>query len=711
MRGLIWICLPILFVADGFGQGLCPANIGFENGSFSGWQCYAGDISNTGSVSMQNTQPINGIHTLYQNTAPQVKDTFGGFPVNCPNGSGYSIKLGHGLARGKAQAVTYTFTIPPGQNDYSLIFNYAVVLQNPADHLAFEQPQFTSKVFDVSANKYLECGSFQFIAAPNLPGFKESPVEKYIYYKDWAPVTIRLSGMAGKTIRLEFTVTDCTKKVHFGYAYIDVDENCTTPVTGNTYCNGTDAVVLKAPYGFKEYKWFDEASSTLIGTGNTLRITPPPVGNTKYRLEIVPFPNQGCYDTIETKIIALSDFMLLKVKDTVQGCVSPGADIANASVTAGSTPGLRFQYFTDSTQAALVANPAAVTREGGYYIHATAGSGCTDIKPVYVQLKKPPLLVVSSPVCEAISADLTQASVTAGSEARLVFTYWQDTTAVTAIGNPAAITASGKYFIRATNTAGCNSLAAVAVTIGNLPGVVLADIHSCGELLFSNARPAAGSNPSAQITYWQDAALSVAVTPAQVFSASGTIYARAVAVSGCSLVKPLQVLIHENPAFLVNDPPPVTRPATVDLQYTISANIPFSYSYWHDDKATRPVESPHAVTLTGRYYIRGSDQYGCVSTKAVTVQIIDPPVAAPNAFSPNNDGVNDTWQVPILSAYSNCTVDIYTRDGRKVFSSTGYSIPWNGKQNGRTLPTGTYYYVIRLNPGKTPVSGSVTIVQ
>jgi gliding motility-associated-like protein len=706
------LSLLILLFAGGYCMGQsCPVNIGFESGNFNGWTCLNGTIDKSGIISLAPGQPIDGKHTIYKNASPQLKDTFGGFAVNCPNGSGYSIKLGNKEANAEAQAVTYTFTIPAGQNDYSIIFNYAVVLQNP-EHKDHEQPKFTSKVFDVTDNKYLECGSFQFIADDKLPGFKESNVEPNIFYKDWAPVTIKVSGYAGKSIRLEFTANDCTQGIHFGYAYLDVDENCTTPITGNTYCNGTGAVVLKAPYGFKEYKWFDQ-SSNLLGIGNTLRLDPPPAGNTIFKLEIVPFPGQGCQDTLQTTIIASSDYMKLQLKDSVSGCPSTGVDITASAITAGSTPGLNLQYFTDSTQREILSNPMAISKAGSYYIKGTAPSGCSEIKPIQVLIKKPPGLVINQPisVCAPSTADITIATVTAGSETGSTYSYWKDTSATVPLSNPQSIASSGKYFIKAVNTTGCSTVLPVSVNIGEAPAIVISDIHGCGELVFSKANAVAGSDPSVQFSYWQDAAATIAVPSSQVYTANSVLYAKALAKSGCAIVRPVNVFVHAYPVFTVTDPPPTTRPATVDLSTTVPVNAAWTYSYWLDEQASKLFTQPFQVALSGTYYIKATDPYGCGTLHPVNVQIIDPPVIPPNAFSPNEDGVNDNWSVPILSAYANCVVEVYTRNGRIVYRSVGYAHPWDGRYNGKVLPADTYYYLIRLSSGKPPISGSVTILK
>ncbi len=710
----VLFCFCFLLHNNGriFAQGSCPVNIGFEKGDFTGWVCYDGKIDTRGVISTVPTAPIKGKHTLYKNVAPQERDTFGGFPVNCPNGSGYSVKLGNHGAGSEAQALTYTFTIPAGQNDYSIIYNYAVVLQNPPGHAPYEQPQFMSRVFDVTANKYLDCGAFQFIAAPNLPGFRESAVEPNIYYKDWAPVTIKLSGYAGKTIRLEFTVNDCSKAVHFGYAYLDVDENCTTPITGNTYCKGTGAVILKAPYGFKEYYWFDE-NGNAVGTGNTLSLNPPPPGNTQYTLQIVPFPGQGCQDTLHTTIIASSDFMKLQTVDSVRACPNPGADLTHPSITAGSTAGLKLEYFTNIQETEFIDNAAAVSASGLYYIKATSSSGCTETRPVMVRIDPPPLVSITqpAPICTPGTVDLTQASLVSGSDANLQYSYWQDTLASVVLQNPSSVSIAGNYFIKGTNTTGCSTIKKIVADISNPPQLTTHNISGCGSLAFNAATVAASTDPTVAISYWQDITATLPASLQQVFTSNSVVYIKAKAAGGCSIIKPVNITINPNPSFTVANPPVTTRPASVDLSTTASANNGLLYSYWQDEAATKPLSNPASIIQSGTYYIKGTDAKGCSAVNPVTVTITDPPVTPPNAFSPNSDGINDTWLIPLLSYYPDCIVEIFTRHGVSVFKSAGYTKPWDGKLKDTDLPVGTYYYMIRLAPGKAPVSGSVTLIR
>lgn len=93
--------------------------------------------------------------------------------------------------------------------------------------------------------------------------------------------------------------------------------------------------------------------------------------------------------------------------------------------------------------------------------------------------------------------------------------------------------------------------------------------------------------------------------------------------------------------------------------------------------------------------------------------VVTKPVEAkiPNTFTPNGDGVNDTWDIDVLSGYPDCLVNIYDRYGSLVFTSKGYSKPWNGTLNGKPVPTGTYYYVIDLGDINQKLSGSITVIR
>lgn len=96
-----------------------------------------------------------------------------------------------------------------------------------------------------------------------------------------------------------------------------------------------------------------------------------------------------------------------------------------------------------------------------------------------------------------------------------------------------------------------------------------------------------------------------------------------------------------------------------------------------------------ATVRTGPY------MRGCETTTSIIVNNYEA-VNIPNAFSPNDDGLNDTWVIRGLEKYPDTKVKVFNRWGNTLFADEmGYNTPWDGTtSNGEQLPFGTYYYVI-----------------
>lgn len=85
-------------------------------------------------------------------------------------------------------------------------------------------------------------------------------------------------------------------------------------------------------------------------------------------------------------------------------------------------------------------------------------------------------------------------------------------------------------------------------------------------------------------------------------------------------------------------------------------------------------------------------------------------ISIPNTFTPNGDNINDTWNIGNLDPNAKISVEIMSRYGARVYFSNGYSVPWDGYNNGVPVPFGVYYYVIKGVKQK-PITGYVTVVR
>jgi gliding motility-associated-like protein len=122
----------------------------------------------------------------------------------------------------------------------------------------------------------------------------------------------------------------------------------------------------------------------------------------------------------------------------------------------------------------------------------------------------------------------------------------------------------------------------------------------------------------------------------------------------------------------------------------------------------QPIVNP---AVSSAYILTATSNNGCGSSSDTTYVQVYKNVIIPNAFSPNGDGVNDTWNIKALTSYDNYELSVFNRYGQKVLDTKSYSKPWDGTFNGRALPVGTYYYLIDLHLGLPKLKGYVVILR
>jgi gliding motility-associated-like protein len=101
---------------------------------------------------------------------------------------------------------------------------------------------------------------------------------------------------------------------------------------------------------------------------------------------------------------------------------------------------------------------------------------------------------------------------------------------------------------------------------------------------------------------------------------------------------------------------------------------------------------------------------GCIRSDIVKMKPLFMPLP-PNTFTPNGDGINDTWVVKNLEQYPEATIEVYTTSGTLVFRNVGNSRQWDGIYKGKPLPTGTYYYVIDPKNSRQKIAGYITLLK
>ena len=161
------------------------------------------------------------------------------------------------------------------------------------------------------------------------------------------------------------------------------------------------------------------------------------------------------------------------------------------------------------------------------------------------------------------------------------------------------------------------------------------------------------------------------------------------------------------------------------LQGNVNPALTIDYTGFENNEnadvlSPKPIVNTTATTISppGEYPIivsgASANNYAITyvnGTLTITPLNTSAQLIIPNTFTPNGDGINDTWQIQNIENYPNCTVYVFNRYGQKVLSSIGYGVAWDGTYRGSPLPSGTYYYLIDTKTNKKLLSGWIAIVR
>jgi gliding motility-associated-like protein len=154
-----------------------------------------------------------------------------------------------------------------------------------------------------------------------------------------------------------------------------------------------------------------------------------------------------------------------------------------------------------------------------------------------------------------------------------------------------------------------------------------------------------------------------------------------------------------------------------EAEIIASGGVP-PYSYLWTSREIGPSTDQKITNLPyGWYSVTTTDVVGCNTLDTV---YINPGnccenIFAPNAFTPNGDGNNDIWQLVTSSGIAVQHFAVYNRWGQKVWEGDDQRSKWDGKQDGRVVDIGSYYYILRYtcltDEKKYTKKGEITILK
>jgi gliding motility-associated-like protein len=440
-----------------------------------------------------------------------------------------------------------------------------------------------------------------------------------------------------------------------------------------------DGPVIPTTYN---YRWYDDATNTLLATTDTLQVCP--TTTTTYRLELeiirgatstVLTERQTVYVDYSHDEIDLGPDQQMCINDTL----TLDATVSNAT---------SYQWYRNGTPIAGATNATYdVTQDGEYVAYAEIGL-CSTSDTIQITYFEYPLIDLGNDIiaCEGdnVVLDATPSNQT-GNE---TYEWTKDGQIIAgATSNTLTVTETGTYAVTVSNGV-CSNTDEIYVYFEPMPNLDIGE----NQIVCSYETATVSANITDGDSYeWSVNGTVVNTTDTEIqISGTGEYDVVLTMTKGpCTVSDSTHVTVLEP---LLIDANPILFG---ELEVNVSGGLP-PYQYALNDGDYQS-ENYFTGLPDADYTVNVRDENGCEADTLVHVtNLIVPPY-----MSPNNDGIVDTWRIGNSELAPGSEVYIYDRFGRLVkYMTTDVSESWNGTYNGKAVLSDDYWFVLILKNGK-----------
>jgi gliding motility-associated-like protein len=425
-------------------------------------------------------------------------------------------------------------------------------------------------------------------------------------------------------------------------------------------------------------KWYDAA-------GNALNTNTLLTDGTKY------FATQtlsGCESAKFEITVALNDTAPPTGNIQQDFCSAQNPNLSNLAVS-----GTNVKWYDSLGNVIPISTPLT---DGETYYATQTVSGCESTKKLAVKVSVANGGIPAKDHAESICNDTVSTSKIVdlndfktgliANTAGLIFEFY--TASNQLILNPSNVTltiGSNEFNVKISNTLGCFVSVKLNLTLNPKPVVNLpANAEFCnGQSVTLDAGAGFSS-----YEWTKDSDLNV-ISTSQTLTAAEIGKYTVTVTNAFNCKNSASVTVTKSPLASITGVQIVNNTATVQMSETGD----FLYSL---DNRTWQISNIFSNLPNGNHTVYVKTSVGCVIGQMnFTIFNVN------NSFSPNGDGKNDTWKVGGLENYPNSEITVLDRWGNAVLNkvSTG-SFEWDGKLNSRPLPTGNYWYQIKVSDGR-----------
>jgi gliding motility-associated-like protein len=488
---------------------------------------------------------------------------------------------------------------------------------------------------------------------------------------------------------------------------VDTNDVVITPATCGSSNGSITNIILRQLANTPFIQWVDSMNRPVGSMPDLMNQRPG-----RYRLKFREA--SGCdtvytpYFTIPEEDLQIDSSQLLV---TQSGCTQNNGSIRG--LTAVGATGYRWINVLTGNQAGNTSD-LLNAGAGSYRLEAFNNAGCTVQSNLYHIAAGSALTVSATNISERAAYcnqdnGFVRIENISNNPAYFSFHWLLDSMTTVGTGMEINGLAPGRYQCIATDTNGCQQQI-YATSIGRLPmpsidirqlnikpdtcqrtvgaitGVAVRDVGNGAQFIWTNA---AGQNVGQQISLQNIPAgeYHLQVTDAM----QCTIHSEPFTVDNFSVQ--LQAPAYNN-VSIPRGSPVKLEPLKAGAGTYILYNAPSGGSSLQQNNTGIFDLPPQTADAT--YYIE-NQQGDCVSPRvAVEIRVVDESkVALPNAFTPNGDGLHDTWGIRVFGIVKLSYLRVFNRWGQVVFETNDVNRRWDGTLKGSPLPVGTYYWVLK----------------
>jgi gliding motility-associated-like protein len=489
----------------------------------------------------------------------------------------------------------------------------------------------------------------------------------------------------------------------------------------NTACGQSTGsiknIIVTGGSGTRHFTWKNNQQQEVAYTQN---LTSQPAG--KYTLQVTDDTQCGPIYSKEIEIPEVNGITLIEstTPATPASCGKANGLVTGVTATGGT------KYEWRDVNGNLVGNSLDLTNvPGGGYQLTVSNAFCQKQSNIYQVVEQTGTIFPSTYTVSHTDAcyGAPNGALQVTADALVKSVRWTNNVGGPAgMGNSATGLPAGSYKLYLTDQNGCESYYNT-YQVAELPAYIVADPgqtsdENCG-LKNGSVNNVIISGGLPPYTYkWLDAGGAQIGSTNSIPGLAAGSYTLNVVDSRCGNV--------DIPYVIQNITQDLPAPSVSDLQVCSPGDALFFVTNPAAGGVYRLYDqlnsaSPLAEQAGGSFklYVTGNRSFfvsrangTCESARVeVKVSVGLSPLNIANTFSPNADGYNDYWKIAGIENYTGALVQVFNRNGQKVFESKGYAQPFYGTYNNKPLPAATYYYIINLNKSCRLLSGSLTIIR